>query len=403
MTHSPQSNISQYEFTFLMALLMSVVAISIDALVPALGLIGTDFQLQNPNSAQYAIGFIFCGMAIGQLVCGPLSDAMGRKPIIYIGMLIYLIGSVICLLSHDFSYFLFGRLLQGLGVASPYVSTISIVRDKYSGNDMARVMSFIMMIFIIVPAIAPSLGQGVMMLGSWHNIFWLYIVYAVLVIGWMSLRLEETLPKEHRIPFHAKNIADGFREVLGNRITMGYMLAIGAIFGGMIGYLNSAQQIFQVQFGTGTAFTLYFGGLALIFGLSSMLNGKLVNKFGMRPLCTKAMKLLIIASALFLGVHMLAPVIQLWMALVYFGVMYFCLGLMFGNLNAIAMEPMEHVAGIASAVIGFTSSVISLTLGSFIGQMYNNTLVPIVAGLIILNVIALIFMRWADKGKATTQ
>ncbi|HEY8191432.1 MAG TPA: MFS transporter, partial [Alphaproteobacteria bacterium] len=201
------SSVSTREFTVLMAALMSVVAISIDALLPALGMVAADFSLSNPNHAQYVIGFLFAGMAAGQLVCGPLSDALGRKRILYAGLALYLVGSVICLFAHDFSVMLAGRVVQGLGVSGPYVSAVSIVRDKYSGRTMARVMSIVMMIFIMVPAIAPSLGQAILFAASWRAIFVLYVVYAVVIGIWIFLRLPETLPSANRIPFRLASIA----------------------------------------------------------------------------------------------------------------------------------------------------------------------------------------------------
>ncbi len=396
MTHAMPT--SQRAFTILMALLMSIIAISIDALLPALGTIGAAFGVTNPNHAQYIISALFMGMALGQLLCGPLSDALGRKPVLYGGFACYLVGTVVCLLAPDFNVLLAGRFIQGLGVASPYVSTMSIVRDQYSGRDMARIMSIIMMIFITVPAIAPSLGQGILLLGDWRAIFMLYVAYALIVGGWVAFRLKETLPAEQRIPFHVHNIVSGFREVIGNRVTMCYMVCIGICFGSFIGYLNASRQIFQDQFGVGKLFTVYFGGLALVFGAASLLNARFVAKLGMHYICFRSVISIIVASAIFLAAHMLVH-IELWMFLAYASVLFFAIGLMFGNMNAIAMEPMEHVAGIASAVIGAVSSLISMTLGGVIGQLYNNSLVPIAAGFLVLNLLAFAIMRYAGRGK----
>ncbi len=383
------------EFTILMAVLMSIVAISIDAMLPALGIIGADLQVTHQNHVQYVVSFIFIGMMLGELVCGPLSDAIGRKKVLYLGIGFYLVGSVICFLAPSFTLLLVGRFIQGLGVAGPYVSTMSIVRDKYSGREMARVMSLVMMIFIMVPAIAPTLGQGILFIASWRYIFLLYIIYSIVVGLWLFLRLDETLAPENRIPFKWASILHGFKEVVSNRITIGYTVCVGLIFGSLIGYLNSCQQIFQVQFNTGALFTVYFGCLALVFGVSSLVNSKFVEKLGMRYICYRAALTLIAASFLFLGVNLLITV-QLWMFLTYVGTLFFCFGLMFGNLNSIAMEPMGHIAGIASAVIGAISSAIAIPLGALIGQLYNNTLIPIAAGFLILGILSIIAMRYAD-------
>ncbi len=390
------------EFTILMASMMSIVAISIDAFLPALGMVGRDLNLTNPNHAQYLIGFIFLGMALGQLVCGPLSDALGRKKVLYAGIALYLAGSAVCLVADNLGMMLCGRFLQGLGVSGPYVSAISIVRDKYSGRHMARVMSVIMTIFILVPAIAPTLGQAILLLASWRGIFLLYILYALTVVTWLYFRLEETLPPSKRVPFNPHNLWHGLCEVAGNRATRFYTICMGICFGSFIGYLSSSQQIFQVQFDAGKMFTVYFGALALVLGGASMVNSRLVEGLGMRYICTRSFMCIVGASLLFLGLHAFAE-IQLWMFLIYAAILFFCFGLVFGNLNALAMEPMGHIAGTASAVIGCTSSVISMTLGAIIGQMYNNTLIPVASGFMVLGILALACMRLAERKSLETQ
>ncbi len=398
--HTPAGKTPALSFIILMALLMSIVAISIDALLPALGLIGAEYQVSDANHVQYVVGALFVGLAFGELVAGPLSDAMGRKPVLYVGLALYLIGSVLCFFAPSFDLLLLGRLLQGIGVAGPYVSTVSIVRDQYSGRDMARVMSIIMMIFILVPAIAPALGQGVLYIASWREIFLFYIVYSVAIVTWIALRLDETLPKERRIAFKASAIRHGFVEVFKNRITMSYMLAIGACFGGFLGYLNSSQQIFQVQFKTAEMFTVYFGLLALVLGAASLVNSRIVARLGMRYICLRAMISVVAASAVFLGLHAIAA-ITLWMFLIYAAIIFFGFGLMFGNLNAIAMEPMGHIAGTAAAVISAVSSLISMALGTLIGQLYDITLIPMTLGFIVLGLVAIGCMRYGNRDHVT--
>ncbi len=379
------------EFTVLMAFLMSIIAISIDALLPSLGVIGKDFNVSNPNHVQYVIGFIFIGMTIGQLICGPISDAVGRKKVLYFGIGFYLVGSVICYFSDNFTMMLVGRLIQGLGVSGPYVTAISVVRDKYSGRDMARVMSVVMMIFILVPAIAPTLGQAILLFASWRHIFLLYIVYSIVIGLWITFRLPETLPVSQRIPFSAKNIVHGFKEIVRNHTTISYTICTGVCFGSLIGYLNSSQQIFQGQFGTGKMFTVYFGALALTLGAASLLNSRFVERLGMRFICIRSTLAMVVASVIFLAVNLMIPV-HLWMFLIYAGILFFSFGLMFGNLNSIAMEPMGHIAGIASAVTGSMSSAISMALGAFIGQLYDNSLIPIATGFLVLGTISLSIM-----------
>ncbi|MDB6118760.1 MAG: Bcr/CflA family drug resistance efflux transporter [Verrucomicrobiaceae bacterium] len=393
----PPSSLSSKEFTLLMALLMSVVAISIDALLPALSILGQELHVAHANQVQYVIGCIFGGMALGQLIAGPLSDAKGRKPVLYAGIALYLVGSVICYFAKSFEILLAGRCLQGLGVAGPYVTAVSVVRDKFSGRNMAEVMSLIMMIFILVPAIAPSLGQAVMHLAGWRAIFILYVVYAIAIGLWIALRLEETLPRAARMPLRMDSFMHGLRTVIRNRTTMVYMLCMGFSFGSFIGYLGASQQIFQVQFGVGETFSLYFGALALVLGVASLANSHFVARLGMRYICLRAVSTIVVASAIFLALHFVLPVITLSMFLVYAAILFFAFGLMFGNLNAIAMEPMGEVAGMAAAIVGSASSVLSLVLGSFIGQLYNNTLIPITTGFLVLGAVCWLLMKTEQR------
>lgn len=395
---APLKHMGHKEFIILMALMMSIVAISIDALLPALGLIGSDFKLQNPNHTQLVIGCIFMGMTIGQLLWGPLSDAWGRKPILYLSVGMYLAGSVACYCSDGFAQLLAGRVLQGFGVAGPYVTTVSIVRDKFAGRDMARIMSMVMMIFILVPALAPMLGQAIISFTSWRNLFLLYVLYASAITAWIYLRMGETHPVERRTSFTFGHVAHGLREVLSNRITACYMLCMGICFASFIGYLTSSQQIFQVQFATGEMFVVYFGLLALVFGAASLTNSIIVKRLGIYFLCLRGFIIMAGASGLFLLAHAMVE-IQLWMFMLYAIVLFFSFGLVFGNLNAMAMEPMGHIAGIAAAIIGATSSLISMIFGNIIGQMYDGTLLPVTGSFFICTTVAALLVLYAEKGR----
>jgi DHA1 family bicyclomycin/chloramphenicol resistance-like MFS transporter len=396
--NTSSSGMGSKEFTLLVALLMSITAISIDALLPALGVIGKELHAVTANQPQLLISMLFLGLAMGQLICGPLSDALGRRPILFGGFALYLVGTVVCYQADNLEMLMLGRFIQGLGVAGPYISAISLVRDLYHGAQMARIMSLVMMIFVLVPAIAPTLGQAIMFVDDWRGIFEMYLVYAVLLIIWIGLRLKETLPKSNRIPFSKKGFLDGFKEVVTNRITASYTICIGLFFGSFIGYLNSSQQIFQVQFNTGNLFAFYFGLLALVLGFSSLINSRIVEKHGAKYISFRAICVVVITSIAFFALHAFVT-ISLWMFLVYAAVLFFCFGLLFGNLNALAMEPMGHVAGIASAVIGSVSSIMSMSIGTVIGQMYNNTLIPISGGFVIMGSLAVCIMYWAEKGR----
>jgi DHA1 family bicyclomycin/chloramphenicol resistance-like MFS transporter len=386
------------EFVILMGLLMSVVALAIDTMLPALGIISRDMNITNPNHAQYIVGFLFMGMSAGELICGPLSDALGRKRILYIGLGLFVIGSVICFMAQSFPLLLLGRLIQGIGVAGPYISSVSIVRDKYSGDDMARAMSFIFMIFMVVPAIAPSLGQAILHHGSWRLIALFYIAYAIVITFWMTWRLEETLPVEKRVPFIWENIRHGFREVIGNRATLFYTLCMTFVIAALFSYVSSCQQIFQGLYKTGEMFPIYFGMLALVIAAASFTNGRIVKRFHMRTITLVALTGMVVISALFLTLHLfIAP--SLWMFMVYAAGIYFAFGLVMGNTNALAMEPMGHIAGTASAVMSSISGIISMILSTVIGQMYNDTLIPLTTGFLTLGSVALLFAIYAQDKK----
>lgn len=379
-------------FIVLMAAFMASVALSIDAMLPALQQIGHDLGVADPNHAQYVLVFIFAGMAAGQLVSGPFSDAVGRKKVLYAGLCLYGIGSLICLFSQSLPVMLAGRLLQGFGAAGPYVSAVAIIRDRFSGAQMARIMSLVMMIFILVPSIAPALGQLILFVASWRYIFGLFLCVAMLLAAWVFFGLEETLPPEKRIRLRALDVALGFREVFSCAITTRYMVCMGLAFGGFMGYLNSAQQIFQGLFGAGAMFSVYFGVLALVFGLASFVNSRIVERLGMHRLCRRAALGVVVSSSVFLAwCAVFGP--QLWPFLTYLAAVCFAMALMFGNLNAIAMEPMGHIAGIASAVIGSSSSVISLMVGTLIGQAYDGTLYPVICGFLAMSLLSLGLMR----------
>ncbi|MEZ4820010.1 MAG: MFS transporter [Bdellovibrionota bacterium] len=287
-------------FVALMAVLMSFVALSIDAMMPALGTIGRDFGVANPNYVQFVISSIFLGMGAGLMLFGPFSDAWGRKPALYIGISIFLFGCILAIFSRSFEMLIVGRLFQGFGAASCRVVTLALIRDKYRSNQMAKVMSFIMIIFIMVPAFAPSIGQGILYIAHWRFIFVFILVLGMLGSVWLFFGQQETLHAENRIPFSKKRIWQGLVETLQHDTTWRYMVASGLVFGALIGYLSSAQQILQIKYNLGDKFAIAFGVLALMVGIASFANTKWVDRFGMEVLCKKALQMLTSISGVFL-------------------------------------------------------------------------------------------------------
>jgi len=290
------------EFVALMAFTMSLVALSIDAMLPAFPDMAQDLQVTAANDIQLVVSLLFIGLAIGQLFYGPLSDSIGRKPAIYIGFALFILGSLLSMTASDYSTMLAGRLLQGIGTAGPRTVAVALIRDRFHGSEMARVMSFIMTVFILVPIFAPALGQAILLIAGWRAIFGTFIVLALALLVWLSLRQPETLAKDQRRPFTLKKIAAAFHEVLKSRLAMVYTLVAGCVSGAFLSYLNSSQQIFQVQYDQGKLFPLYFGILAVSVGFAALLNSALVMRFGMHALVHRALLLMMALSWLFLAI-----------------------------------------------------------------------------------------------------
>jgi len=387
------------EFIALVALTTSLVAMSIDTMLPALGRMASELGAAHANDRQLILSVFFGGMSLGQLVYGPVSDSTGRKPALYIGMGLFMLGGLICALTQSFSWLLIGRALSGFGAAGPRIVSVALVRDAHAGRSMARVMSFVSTVFILVPVLAPSVGQAVLAIGSWRAIFAGLVAVAVVNVLWVALRQPETLPVASRVRFSLRGIVRGCGETFRNRLSLGYMLGSGFVFGGFIGYLSMSQQVFQEQYGLGTLFPIFFGLLASAIGLASFVNGKLVMRFGMRRLSRLALLsncalciCALIASLAFAG-H---PPLVLFVC--YMLVCFFCNGLLFGNFSARAMEPMGHIAGVAAAVNGSVSGLVALGIGTAFGRAYDGTVLPVVAGFTTSALLALAATEFAERG-----
>ena len=384
----------------LLALLSSLTALSIDIVLPALPFIGQQLQLAQINDAQLVVSFLMLGIALGQLMYGPASDSAGRKSLLTAGLLICIGGCWLSYSADSFALMLLGRLVQGFGLAGPRSIVMAIIRDQYTGTAMARIMSSILTVFILVPLVAPALGQLVLARASWRAIFLLLLVLAVLALLWFLLRQPETLPLARRRPFRLQTIASAAGEVCRNRQSLGYTLVSGCILGAFLGYLNSAQQIFQDIYSVGQAFPLYFGFLAMAIGLALLINVRLVGRLGMRVLVQRASWVLTAMASLFwlwsYGRYSGQP--PLGQLIVCMLVILFCYGILFGNLSALAMTPLGHIAGTAAAVTGSLSTLISVPLAIGIGRCYDGTVLPLLAGFMLLSMLALLIMRWIGGG-----
>ena len=396
--HSSSSDIGFTEFVILIALIISLVALSIDAMLPALPDIAADLMFEDANDAQYIITMLFIGMGIGQIIFGPLSDSIGRKPAINLGFVVFILGCLMSIIAQDFNDMMIGRFLQGLGAAGPRIVSIALVRDRFAGRQMARVMSFVMTIFILIPIIAPSIGQLIVNYSTWHSIFVLFLVLTIVAMTWFSLRQPETLPREKRISFSPAKMMSDIKSICAIPAAMGYTITMGFIFGAFIGYLSSAQQILQTQYALGNQFAIYFGVLAASIGLASLVNAKLVMRFGMRRLSRAAMTVTALLSVPF---FLLAQYYQghppLAQLMAYLLCVFFFFGIMFGNLNALAMEPLGHIAGLGSALVGSVSTLMSVMLGIIVAGAYDGTILPLVASFAILSFLGLVTMHWTEK------
>ena len=395
---APGGQTSLGEFVALSAFAMSLVALSIDAMLPAFPDMAQDLHVTAANDIQLVVSLLFIGLAIGQLFYGPLSDSIGRKPAIYIGFVLFILGSLLSMAASDFSTMLAGRMLQGIGAAGPRTVAVALIRDRFHGSEMARVMSFIMTVFILVPIFAPALGQAILLLAGWRAIFGVFIVLALATLVWLSLRQPETLPKDQRRHFTLKNITAAFHEVLMSRLAMVYTLVAGCVSGAFLSYLNTSQQIFQVQYDHGKLFPLYFGILAVSVGFAALLNSALVMRYGMHALVHRALLLMMAFSWLFLAiVWAYAGHPPLWLFMAICLALFFCIGILFGNLNSIAMEPLGHVAGTAAAVIGSITTLLAVVLSYLVGQAYNGTLFPLALAFVSLITVSAWLTKMSKK------
>ncbi|MFT4159244.1 MULTISPECIES: multidrug effflux MFS transporter [Shinella] len=388
------------EFIALMALLMALNALAIDIMLPGLQEIGASLGVENENHRQYVISAYLIGFACAQLFYGPISDRFGRRKPMLFGLAIYAVSSLFAILVPSFAALLALRFIQGIGSAATRVITVSIVRDVFGGRAMAEVMSLIMMVFMVVPVMAPGTGQVVMLFGEWHLIFIFMAVMTVVVGTWMYIRLPETLHPEDVRPFTARSILGGFRIVLTDRVALCYTLASTFIFGGLFGFINSAQQIYVGIYGLGVWFPLAFAGVAAFMALSSFVNSRLVGRFGMRRLSHGALLGFLTVNTIWLVLTLLWPThLPFAIFIVIFALTMFQFGWIGSNFNSLAMEPLGHVAGTASSVLGFMGTAGGTVIGAIIGQSFNGTSLPLVIGFFTLSVIGLIFVLIAEHGK----
>jgi len=384
--HAPQRRLGQVEFVAMAAMMFATIAFSIDAMLPALPAIGRELTPGDLNRAQLIVTSFVLGMGMGTLITGPLSDALGRRPVIIGGAALYIIGAGLAWSAGTLDLVLAARVLQGLGAAGPRVVTLAVVRDLYSGRDMARLMSFVMMIFTLLPAIAPSLGALIIAQFGWRGIFAAFVLFSTLTAGWFMLRQPETLPPDRRRPLRVALLLEAAREVFSYRMVVISIAVQTLVFATLFMTLSSAQQIFDQTFDRAGSFPLWFGFVAILSGTANIVNARLVGRLGMRFLIRDTL----MAQAILSGIMVVMiwgqfwpqwaafPAFVIWMISI-FGM----LGLTIGNLNALAMEPLGHIAGMAASVIGSVATVLSVAIAAPVGLAFNGTALPLCVGVFV--------------------
>ncbi len=395
-THRP--SIGFGEFVTLLATIMALNALAIDTALPATTAMAQAFNLSSANQAQWVVSAFMIGYSIGQLLYGPLSDRFGRRPVILSCLAAYALFSLVGGFAPTFEFLIALRFLQGLATAGARVVAVAIVRDGFSGAQMSRVMSLTQIVFMIVPLLAPSVGQLILHLGSWRSIFHFLTVFALALLAWTMLRLQETLPRGQRRALSARALLQAMRAVIGNRTACCYTLANAALLGGLFGFINSIQQIYSDIFHAPLRFPLMFALVAGTMAVMALFNSHLVERVGMRRISHSATLVLVLIA----GVHAFiawrgweteASFLLLQSALMG------CIALCMGNFNAIAMEPLGALAGSAASLQGFVTTMGAALLGVCIGQRYDRSTLPLAVGFFGCGLAALALVLVAERAR----
>jgi MFS transporter, DHA1 family, multidrug resistance protein len=396
----PRKALSTPELVAMVALLSALNALAIDIMLPALPDIGRAFGLANDNDRQLVVVAYVALFGVSQLVYGPLADAYGRRGVLISALGIYIAGSVLCVVAPTFELFLAARALQGLGAGATRVIAVTVVRDLTEGRRMAQVMSMAMTIFMVVPIVAPSIGQLILFVAPWRWIFGGLLLYALAITAWSMWRLPETLKPENRTPFRPGAIASAYAQVLSNRQTVGYMMATAFVTAALFGYITAAEQLFVDVYDLGAAFPIAFGAIAISISIGTFLNSRIVVRHGMRRI-SHTMTLWFTAMGFVFATLALTTGLSFWAFMVLLALTFSVIGLTSSNFNALAMEPMGRIAGSASAVFGAVTSAGGAALGALIARAFDGTVAPFAVGLLLTGLATIATLLWTERGKLT--
>lgn len=397
-TVAPARELSRVEFITLVAALMALNALAIDVMLPALPYMGEALGISHENERQFVVGVYMLGFGIAQLAFGPITDRFGRRAPLFVGLAIYLICAFAAIFAPTFGVLLALRFVQGLGAAGTRVIAVAVVRDKFSGREMAEVMSLTFMIFMAIPIVAPGIGQVILLSGPWQNIFIFMGGLATAIGIWAFLRLPETMHPEYRRPLSVKSIIDGFRIVVTNRVAFSYGLAGTFLFGAMVGFISASQQIFVELYGLGPYFPVAFACMAGIIAVAQFINSKVVRRVGMRRIAHTAILAYLAGAIVWLILALMGPIpFPIFFANLL--IIQFVFGWAASNMNSLSMEPLGAVAGTAASVFGFIQTVGGAVLGTYIGQHFDGTLVPNATGYVVMGFLVLGCVLVAEKGR----
>ena len=397
-----QKDIGFREFVVLSACLMAMNALSTDPMLPALPEIGSDLGVANANDRQLIISIYFLGLGAGSLLFGILSDRFGRKKVMGGALVLFVLSTIACAVAQSFSLLLIGRAAAGFFAGASRVIAVGIIRDRFKGDAMAKVMSLILAVFMLIPVVAPSFGQAILWFAPWRWIFWILAIQAALILIWMVVRMPETLAPENRLRMSPSTIFRTIGSVLTNRSAAGYMLASGVVMSGLIGFILSVQQIFFDIFDARSFFPIAFAVMAGSMGVGSLLNSRLVSRFGARRLSQGAVISMIVTSAIHLGV-IASGHENMISFMVFQSATMMAVAFTASNFGSISMEPFAKGAGAASSFQAFLTTALSSALGSIVGRAFDGTTLPLTLGMLIFGVAALLIVAFAERGKLFTR